>query len=145
MEIQLSIVIDRPVLEVFGFMSDMANHTVEEGTKVLLVEKTTHGAIGLGTRFREVVQMLPLLRVEMINEITRFEPDESIEIAWNGGGMEGLLAFDFESKNGSTMLTMSETIHPKGIMNWIKPILQQNFHRMWTDRLNEIKRKLESS
>ena len=62
MEIQHSIQICQSRTKIFNFMSDMRNHPQEEDSKVLLVEKITDGEIGLGTRFREVVQMFPLLK-----------------------------------------------------------------------------------
>lgn len=144
MEISFSITIDRPRPSVFKFMSDMRNHPQEEGSKVLLVEKISEGEIGVGTQFREVVRMLPVLNASFINEITRYEPDEKIEITWQGGGMEGVLTFHFDDHQGGTLLKVEETINLKGVMKWVAPMVEGNFRVMWEKRLHGIERILMS-
>jgi uncharacterized protein YndB with AHSA1/START domain len=143
MEFHLSIEVDRPVTEVFAFLADMRNHPQEEGSKVLLVEKTTPGPVGIGTRYREIVQMLPLLRVEMISEVTRYEPNQRVEITWHGGGMEGVLAYSFESHNGGTSLALHETVTPKGLMRLVEPVVRRSFGQTLVNRLHGVKRTLE--
>ncbi len=49
----------------------------------------------VGTCYREVVQMLPFYRGEMLSEITRFEPNEYLEEDFRGAGMYGHLAYQF--------------------------------------------------
>ena len=130
---------------IFKFMSDMRNHPQEEGSKVLHVEKMTEGEIGLGTRFREVVQMFPFLHTNFFNQITRFEPDKQIEITWRGGGMEGVLRFHFDSFQESTILKVEETIHLKGVMTLVAPMIEKNFREMWQRRLQGIEQLLMPS
>jgi len=144
MEIQHSIHIDRSRSEVFRFMSDMRNHPREEGSNVLIVEKISEGEIGVGTRFREVVRMLPFLNVNFHNEITHFEPDGQIKITWHGGGMEGVLRFLFDHHQDGTLLKVEEIINPKGVMKLIAPMIEGNFREMWEKRLRGIERALVS-
>jgi uncharacterized protein YndB with AHSA1/START domain len=136
MDLLFSTEIARPVDRVFAFLADMRNHPQEEETKVLRVDKTTSGPIGVGTRFREIVQMLPLVRVEMISEVTTYEPGERVAFTWRGGGMEGVLALSFRDQNGGTHLTLQETITPQGLMKLGGPLI----HRSFTDTLQ---RRLE--
>jgi len=145
MEINLSIDIDRPTSEVFAFLRAMENHPQEEGSKVLLVEKTTRGDVNVGARYREIVQMLPFIRVDMFSEVTRYEPNECIELTWHGGGMEGVLTYYFESHNDGMRLTLHEIVTPKGVMKLAEPVIQPMFHRTLTNRLYGIKRVLELS
>ena len=81
----------------------------------------------------------------MISEVTRYEPDECIQLTWQGGGMEGVLTYYFESHNGGTRLMLNETITLKGMMILITPMIQSMFHRALVKRLQGIKRVLESS
>jgi uncharacterized protein YndB with AHSA1/START domain len=143
MQFELSTVIDRTPPEVFAFLADMRNHPQEEGTKVLHVEKTTSGPIGAGTRFREVVQMLPLVRVEMISEVTAYEPDQRVIFTWRGGGMEGELALAFKLQNGSTRVALRETIRPQGLMRLAEPLIGRAFEDTQARRLEGLKRTLE--
>jgi hypothetical protein len=133
------------MLEVFTFMSDMENHVQEEDSNVLLVEKTTHGPVDVGALYREVVQMFPLIHVNMISEVTRYEPNECIEFVWKGGGMEGVLRYNVESHNGGTRLRLHETITPRGIMILFEPLIKRMFQSTLENRLNGIKRVLELS
>ena len=144
MEFSLSIAVDRPVADVFAFLEDMRNHPQEEGSQVILVEKLTPGPIGVGTQFREMVQTLPFVQAEMISEVTQHDRNERIEIAWQGGGMEGVLTYRFESQNGGTGLSLHETVTPIGLMRWAKPVIRRSFERMLGSRLHGIKRVLES-
>ena len=144
MEFSLSVAVDRPVEEVFTFLEDMRNHPQEEGTQVILVEKLTPGVIGVGTRFREMVQTLPFVQSEMISEVTQHDRNERIEIAWHGGGMEGVLTYSFESQDGETSVSVHETVTPKGLMRLAEPVIRRTFDRMLADRLRGIKRVLES-
>jgi hypothetical protein len=143
MEFSLSIAVDRPVTEVFAFLEDMRNHPQEEGSQVILVEKLTPEPIGVGTRFREMVQTLPFVRVEMLSEVTQYDRNERIEIAWHGGGMEGVLTYRFDPQNGVTGLSLHETVTAKGLMRLAKPVIRPTFERMLVNRLHGIKRVLE--
>ena len=145
MEFNLSIPIDRTPNVVFTFLREVENHPQEEKSKVLLIEKITHGPVNVGSRYREIVQMSPFIRTEMISEVTRYEPNECIQLTWQGGGMEGVLTYYFESHNGGTRLMQHETINLKGMMKLIKPIIQRMFHRALVKRLQGIKQVLESS
>ena len=144
MEFSLSIAVDRPVAEVFAFLEDMRNHPQEEGTQVILVERLTPEPVGVGTQFREVVQTLPFVQVEMISEVTQYARNERIEIAWHGGGMEGVLTYSFESQNGMTGLRLHETVTANGLMRLAEPVIRRTFERMLVNRLHGIKRVLES-
>jgi carbon monoxide dehydrogenase subunit G len=144
MEFSLSISVDRPVAEVFAFLEDMRNHPQEERSQVILVERLTPEPVDVGTQFREIVQTLPFLRVEMISEVTQHDRNERVEIAWHGGGMKGVLTYRFESENGVTGLSLHETVTVMGLMRLAEPVIRRTFERMLVNRLHGIKRVLES-
>ena len=144
MEFSLSVVVDRPVDEVFTFLEDMRNHPQEAESQVILVEKLTPGPIGVDTQFREVIQTLPFVQSEMISDVIQHDRNERIEIAWHGGGMEGVLTYHFESQNGATIASLHETVTPIGLMKLAEPVIRRTFERMLASRLRGIKRVLES-
>lgn len=145
MEINVSIEINRPMSEVYAFISDMENHAQEEDSSVLRVDKITHGPVDVGTKYREVVQMFPFLQVDMSSEVTGYEPHEFIEFAWKGGGMEGIFTYYVESQNDGARLRLHETITPRGIMALFEPVIKRMFQNTLEKRLDGIKRVLESS
>lgn len=144
MEIQLSVSIKRPIEEVFDFLGDFRNHHQEEKSQVLEVEKITSEEVGIGTKYRELVQFLPFVRAEMISEIRRLDTNDYLEISWSGGGMEGVLSYRFLDQEDETKLEFNEKIKLKGLMKLAQPIVQSSFRNGMKDRLAGIKRALES-
>ena len=100
MYFELSIWINRPPADVFAFLRDKDLYPQEPGSPVLVLEKTTPEPAGVGTRYREVVQMLPCYHGEILSEITRFKPNEYLEEDFRGAGMHGHLAYEFLPENG---------------------------------------------
>lgn len=143
MHFELSITINRPPPEVFAFLSDKDKYPQMEGSPVLVLDKTTPGPSGVGTRYREVVQMLPFYRGEILSEITRFEPNKHLEEDFKGAGMHGHLAYQFMPKRDGTNLIQRETIHYHGVLKLCEPIIRVVLYRRLVERLNNIKAILE--
>ena len=143
MEIRLSIEIFKPVEQVFDFLQDFENHHQEKKSQVGSVEKLTSGSPGIGSRYREVVQMLPLVESIFITELSGYDPNEQLEFKWSGGGMEGILEYSLEVVGDHTKLIFREQIQPKGIMRLAGPIIKASFRKTMEDRLEGIKQLLE--
>ena len=67
----------RPVDEVFAYLTDPAN--LAEWQQTDGVEQLTPGAVGAGTRFREVRTLLGR-RLETLSEVSVFEPEERFAV-----------------------------------------------------------------
>lgn len=143
MKFELSITINCPPLDVFAFLRDIEQHPQKEDSPVLVLEKTTAGPPGVGTRYREVVQMLPFVQGEIISEITHFEP-ERLELDWHGAGMEGHLAYYLKPAGEGTRLVQQETLYPRGVIKLFSPFIGFTFPRRLRWRLENIKKILES-
>ncbi len=143
MEFRRTVSISRPVTAVFAFMKDFENHPQEADSKVLLVQKITPGRVSVGMQYREKVQMLPLLALNMISEIRQFEPEREITYAWQGGGMRGNLRISFVPHANGTILTVYEWIDPLGVMKLFTPLIGTAFRQTWEKRLQAIKHVLE--
>ena len=79
-KIERSIVIDRPVNEVFNFVHEPRNDASWQTT---LIESTQvdDGPLRVGTQIRERRRFLGI-QVEMTKEITEFEPTEGPPSRW---------------------------------------------------------------
>ena len=144
MDFELSILIDRPPGDVFIFLRDKDKYPQEEGSPVLLLEKTTPGTPGVGACYREVVQMLPFFGAEIISEITRFEPGDHLEEDFRGAGMNGHLAYHFLPEGKGTRLIQMQTFHYHGILRFCEPIIRLILGPRLRGRLEDIKTVLES-
>ncbi len=141
MYFELSITIRRPPSEVFIFLRDKDKHP----GGVLLLEKVTPGEPGVGTHYREVVQMLPFVRGEIFSVITRFEPDEYLEEDFEGAGFKGHLAYQFLSEDEGTRLIQRETMFARGLLKVFGPLIERTFFRHLQERLEAIKAILETT
>jgi uncharacterized protein YndB with AHSA1/START domain len=140
---ELSVVIARPPSDVFAFLRDKDLYPQEPGSPVLVLEKTTDGPPAVSTRYREVVQMLPFIRGEILSEITRYEPDRRLEERFRGAGMRGYLAYEFEPREGGTALNQRETLQPLGVLRLAGPLIKRMLYRRLRERLETIKSVLE--
>jgi len=142
--LELSIWIDRPQADVFAFLRDKDKYPQEPGSPVLILEQTTPGVPCVGTCYREVVQMFPFFRGEILSEITRFEPYEYLEEDFRGAGMHGHLAYQFLPEQGGTRLIQRETLHYRGVLRLCEPLIRLMLDKRLQERLEDIKAVLES-
>ena len=110
---------------------------------MLVLEKTTPGPTGVGTCYREVVQMLPFYRGEILSEITRFEPNAYLEEDFRGAGMVGHLSYQFLPEKGGTMLIQCETLLYQGLLRFCEMLIRVILGRRLRERLEDIKAVLE--
>lgn len=145
MYFNLSITIRRSPHDVFRFLRDKDKYPQKPDSPVLLLEQTTPGPAGVGTRYREVVQMFPFIRGVILSTITDFQPGVCLEEDFEGAGMTGHLTYRFENEGDGTRLIQQETIHTKGIMRLLEPLMEKMLSPRLRERLEAIKSELESS
>lgn len=110
--IRLSLIIDRPVDEVFAFVSD-ARNVLEWLPVAVERRKITEGPIGVGTRFEATDRMAGRL-ITHTQEIVAFEQDQRVTTRlsepWNG---------DYEIRvepiDGGTLLSVDSASRPSGL------------------------------
>ncbi len=143
MYFELSIWINRPPADVFAFLRDKDQYPQERGSPVLVLEKTTPGPAGVGTRYREVVRMLPCYQGEILSEITHYEPNEYLEEDFSVAGMRGHLAYQFLPETVGTTLVQRESLHYQGLLRFFEPLIGLVLERRLRERLADIKKVLE--
>ena len=144
MYFELSIVIERRSSEVFSFLENKDKYNQEDDSPVLLLEKTTEGPTGVGTCYREVVQMMPFVRGEIYSEITRYVPDRHLEEKFAGAHMQGHLAYEFVPEDGGTRLIQRENLSALGFLKPFELIIKLLLSPRLRERLIAIKTILES-
>jgi len=63
-----------PPEAVFDYLANIQDMKKEKGSPVLALDLMTPDPPRIGSRYREVVQMLPFFNGEIFSEITVFEP-----------------------------------------------------------------------
>jgi len=144
MYFERSIWINRPPADVFVFLRDKDQYPQKPGSPVLLLDKTTPDIPEVGTRYREIVQMLPFYKGEILSEITHFEPPTFLEEDFTGPAMYGHLAYEFRVEGSGTRLFQRETLRFWGILALVEPVIRRVFLPQIEARLKAIKRELEA-
>lgn len=142
MRFESSVRIARPPAEAFAFMRDKHLVAQELGSPVLVLEKTTPGDVGVGTRFREVVRLLPGVHGEIRSTITRCERDRALEEDFAGAGMRGHLTYGFRAEGDGTRLVQRQTLELVWWLRPLQPLVRRAFARRLRARLDGIAARL---
>lgn len=100
---EASIVIDRPIEDVFAFVANQHNAPQWQPT-LLEVRRITDGPIGVGTR-HSVVRAFMGQQMEVTNEYVKFEPNEEITFTGGDDHMRFSTSFLFERVESATKIT----------------------------------------
>lgn len=128
----------------FAFLRDKHAFPQSEGSPVLSLEKLTPGPVGVGTHFREVVQMLPCFRGEILSEVTRCDQSAHLEESFQGPYMRGYVAYTVRAEDGQTRLVQFERLQLLGwlqVFSWAVALMLKS---RLQSRLRDIKMVLES-
>ena len=141
---KLRIQINKPPVEVFQFLCNKDTYEQQNGSPVLLLEKTTTGPLDVGTCYREVVQMAPFIKTQMLSEITRYEPYSVLEEKWAGGGMKGILTYFFDQVGQGTELVQHVSVETHWLLRPFNTIISRTYSKAAQYRLEVIKTILET-
>lgn len=140
-EVARSITINRPVAEVFAFVSDVSNEPAWH-TDLLEVRKTSDGPIGIGTTYH--LRVKPSMGVsEGVSEVIGFEPNRKQVLRGDMGRMRPTITDVFEPVDGGTKFTRRIQIEAKGLMSLMLPLARPMIGRSNTGFLANLKRVLE--
>jgi hypothetical protein len=140
-----SITIQQPPEVVFDFLANIQDVEQPDDSPVLELEMLTEGPPGLGTRYREVVQMMPLVKGEILSEITAFEFPLVLEMTWHGAGMSGMDRYQLEDRMDKTVLKHTKYTSFLGILRFLEPVMRIPLIPRLEERLVEIKQILEET
>jgi carbon monoxide dehydrogenase subunit G len=144
MLVKFQIQINKPPADVFNFLCNKDSYKQQSGSPVLLLEKTTPGPLGVGTRYREIVQMMPFIKGEILSEVTRFEPHNVLEEEWVGGGMKGILTYFFNPVGEGTELIQHVNIKALGLLKPFDAMISRTYTKAAQYRLDCLKAVLET-
>lgn len=139
-----TVIIERPVEEVFGFVVDLTNIPATDPS-VRSVQKTSEGPIGADTTFLMRQEAPPVGKVrEATVRYTAVEPNRNIEFEAMVGPITPTARLTFEQANGGTRVTFRGEPNPVGPLKIISPLISRQGQRMWDKRLAGLKSTLEA-
>lgn len=139
-----SIDIRKPPEVVFAFLANIQDVQQPDDSPVLALDLITEGPPRLGSKYREVVQMMPFVKGEILSEITAFESPRVLEMTWSGPGMRGTDRYELDTHPYGITLNHKKCTSFPGILRVLEPIMLKPLIPRLEQRLVDIKRILES-
>lgn len=136
-----SIIIARPIEEVFEFVADQMNAPKwQDG--LLEVRRTSEGPVGVGTKHVFVRKFMGR-RLEAGNEYTEYEPNRKIAFKSASGPMTFDASYLTELTPEGTRLTSRIQMQPGGFIGLAEPLITVGLRREMEANLGELKELLE--
>jgi uncharacterized protein YndB with AHSA1/START domain len=137
---QVDITIQRPIEEVFAFLTDPKNHSRWDTTSISM-EQLEPGPWREGTRFREI-RKLGRRNVEVASQVAALEPNRRFNImSLSGPEWRGQWLFDEVEKG--TRLRFEGRLTFTGAMRLMEPLIARGFKRQIDENFARLKEILE--
>ena len=139
---EVSVVIDRPVGEVFEFVSDPAT-AIRWISGVIESGQTSEGPMGVGTVCRTSRRFLGR-QIDSTWEITEYEPHTRYSFKSTSGPIRFQGSDTFEAFEGGTKLTFAVEAVMGGFFRMAEPLLVRMATRQFESDLANLKDLMES-
>ena len=140
--IELNVVINRPVEEVYAYMSNPENNSQWQshcrGSVI-----TSEGPLSVGTTFTDVIKFLGR-RIESIWEITEYDPNRKVSFKSTSSPIPAKGGYTYGSVEGGTKVTVVGEVEPGGLLKLAKPIIVREGKSEWETSLANLKHLLEA-
>jgi carbon monoxide dehydrogenase subunit G len=137
------ITINRPIEEVFAYLSDIERQA-EWVSTLSESQKTTSGPTEAGTTYRQVVKVLGR-RVESENEVTDYQPPTLFAFRGKSGPMRMGMRFTLTSAGPETTeVTQVAEGASGGVFKLADPMLAPTMKKQFAADLETLKTMLES-
>ena len=143
MRITDSIIIDRPIEEVFAYAGDPSNDPVWS-TAFLDTRITSDGPLAKGSTLIQEMRFLGK-RIEIDCEVTEYEPGRRVAYNMAVGHNKGAHVRTFESVEGGTEFTLLTEGDAGGLFKVAEPVLNKVGTRQLGADLHALKAMLEST
>lgn len=142
-DIQDSVVINKPVEEVFSYASNMEN-SMNIMVNVVEIEKLTEGPLQVGSRFKETREIRGR-KASSVIEFIEYAPNKSYAVKSETNGLKVVYYYDFlPADGGGTKVEFKGDIHTTGlVMKLTKPIIRRILKKEDGDHLKQLKTVLE--
>ena len=139
--LDLGILIDKPVQDVFAFVTN-PNNMSKWNSAVVSMQQITPGAVGVGTKFKNVGEMLGR-RIEGEMQVVAFEPDSKYGFQMNAGPMQVNVVLTFKTVGTGTKINLNAQGNPAGVFKLAEGVMQGRVKSMREENLARLKSVLE--
>ena len=139
--LDFGVLIDRPMKDVFAFVSN-PNNMSKWNSAVVSLEQVSPGAVGVGSKFKTVGEMMGR-RIEGEMQITAYEPDTKCGFQVNAGPMQVNLTLSFKTVGTGTKVSLNAQGNPGGIFKLAEGVMTGQIKSMMEGNLARLKDALE--
>ena len=140
---ELSIVINRPIEEVFGFLANLEND-IKWRSEWVETKNTSGGAPGVGATYCLTGEFLGR-RVPTIYEVIEYEPNRSAAWKTVSGPLPLKFQRTFEHGEGGTRFTIKYEAEVRGFFKLVMSFLAGMVKRQHEGDLRKVKELMETS
>ena len=138
---QVSNTIDRPVEDVFAFVTDFSN-APQFDTDIVEARRTSSGPIGRGSAY--AVRLKPFMgQSQGTADITEYEPYRRAAMRLAFSPLRPTLTYLFEPTASGTKLTVRVQSQPTGLLWLMQPIMRGVVRKRQREIANDLKSVLE--
>jgi len=139
---ELSTFINRPVQEVFDFVTNPANYA-KWSSGIRSAEWTSDGPPGVGSTVKGVAKFLGR-KIEFVTEITGWDPPNLWSVKSVGGPLPLESTSKFEGQGDGTLVTETSQIEIGGFFNLAEGLVGKQFQKQLEAERAALKLLLES-
>jgi uncharacterized protein YndB with AHSA1/START domain len=138
-----TVVIERPVEDVFAFTTNPNNESLWQSTS-LETEQTSEGEVDVGTTFRNTTKFLGR-RIESTYQITENDPPHRQCVRITSGPLPGAACYLYEpADGGSTRFTQNFETEVGGFFKLAEPLVARAIRRQMEADMATLKDLLEA-
>jgi len=135
-----SIIINRPVEEVFAFAMD-SSRWAQWNEELIRVEQSSGGPVGVGTTYRGIADFMG--RMEWRAKITKYEPEKMVSQQMSVGPVQVEGSWLFEPVEEGTRFTMRTRGETGGLSAMLGPLIEGALKRRVEANLAKLKAMIE--
>jgi uncharacterized protein YndB with AHSA1/START domain len=141
-KVEASVLINRPIKEVFAYVADPSNAAQWAGP-VVESKITSGGPVGRGTTSSRVTQLLGR-NIESTYEITEYEPNSRYADKTTSGPVPINSRISFDPVDGGTKVTIQGVIKAEGFFKLAEPLVARMARRQVETDAQTLKDLLEA-
>jgi len=139
-KIEASVAIDRPVVDVWKFVTNPSNYPKwDKG--VIEARQTSTGPLGVGATLEAKTQEFGVLKMQVLE----YEPNRKFAYEFSAGPSKGTVAtFSMEAIEEKSRLSATNDLRIVGFYRLLGPFVVRRMRRRVPENLSNLKRALES-
>jgi len=139
--LDFGVLVDHPMKDVFAFVSN-PNNMSQWNSAVVSLQQSTPGAVGVGTKFKTVGEMMGR-RIEGEMQVIAYEPDTKCGFQLQAGPMQVTLTLAFKTVGTGTKISLNAQGNPGGIFKLAEGVMAGQIKSMMEGNLARLKTVLE--